>query len=100
MTESEAAARVARIRSEMIVLAGAMARCQSMPEPEAWPWPKRMPMKLRRAAMLSARDAEEQCRLWATRLRDLADSLMAVNVDALPKEEPIDWERLRRRHRT
>jgi hypothetical protein len=64
-------------KSELIKLAAEMAQCRNMPSWhfDDWDWPKGMQPTSWRKVFDSATAAENQCKGWATRLREIADSM-------------------------
>lgn len=65
----------AEAKSTLIALAAQMARRTNMPEPETWPWPRRLPRMVFNAAHRDCERASEQCRRWCIELKTIADNL-------------------------
>jgi len=63
-------------KSELNKLAAEMALCKMMPSPyyDDWGWPKNMPVSAWVKVERSALEAEDRCKEWATRLREMADA--------------------------
>lgn len=63
--------------SKLIKIAAEMAMCQSMPSPvySDWSFPKGMQPTAWRKVCGSALSAENQCKQWAIRVKEIADSL-------------------------
>ena len=64
-------------KSELIRLAAEMLRGKNMPSMFAddWKLPASTPTKVIRTIEKVGETADEQCRLWATRLKEISDSL-------------------------
>ena len=64
------------IKGELIKLAAEMAMCQNMPSKyyEDWNWPKGMQITSWRKVFDSALKAENQCKDWAVRLKEIVEN--------------------------
>lgn len=66
------------LSTRLILLAGEMALRKNMPDFELWDWPKRTTNKILKQADHACSEADEQCKLWAIAIRDVADKLSAM----------------------
>ena len=64
-------------KSELIHIAAEMLRGKNMPsmDTDYWNTPKTTPKSVIRKAEKVGEAAQEQCRLWAIRLKEISDSL-------------------------
>lgn len=72
------------IRHEFIKVAAELARCEGMPPSDLRDWPitkSTTSRKLTRSIVIRTDNAESQCKEWAVRIRDLADSLIRFEME-------------------
>jgi ribosomal protein S27AE len=92
------------MKAELIKLAAEMAMCQCMPSTniEDWDLPKTTPVAAKRKIEASACLAEDQCKSWAIRLRQIVDGMdeadNAISIDDMDVDRWVD--RVRKNGRT